>query len=154
LASALIVPHLFQPAASGRSKCRGCGRFIARDEIRFGECLPNLFGEGEMTLWFHRLCAAYKRPQPFLEALGAEQAANVPGREALESAAKSSLAFRRNQRIDGAERSPTGQAHCRSCRGAIERGSWRIRIAYFRTGSLLSRWVHSSRVSRRIFRGP
>jgi hypothetical protein len=73
------VPHVFEPAASGRSKCRGCGRFIARGEIRFGECLPNLFGEGEMTSWFHLKCAAYKRPQPFLEALG-EQPADVPDR--------------------------------------------------------------------------
>jgi hypothetical protein len=103
---------------------------IARAEIRFGECLPNLFGEGEMTLWFHLLCAAYKRPQPFLEAIG-EQSASVPDREALERAAHSSLAFRRNVRIDGAERSPTGQARCRSCREPIARGSWRIRIVYF-----------------------
>ena len=63
------VPHLFEPAASGRSKCRGCGQPIKRGELRFGECLPNLFGEGETTLWFHPLCAAYKRPQPVLEAL-------------------------------------------------------------------------------------
>lgn len=99
--------------------------------MRFGECLPNLFGEGEMTLWFHLRCAAYKRPEPFLEALGGPAGADVPDREALERAARSSLAFRRNTRIDGAERSPTGQARCRNCREPIARGSWRIRIAYF-----------------------
>jgi len=127
------VPHVFEPAVSGRSKCRGCGRVIARGDIRFGERLPNLFGEGEMTLWFHLICAAYKRPQSFLEAL-ADLPAGVPDRDRLERAAHSSLAFRRNQRIDGAERSPTGQAHCRSCREPIERESWRIRIVYYEQG--------------------
>jgi Poly(ADP-ribose) polymerase and DNA-Ligase Zn-finger region len=127
------VPHVFEPAASGRSKCRGCGQSIARGEFRFGENLPNLFGEGEMTLWFHLTCAAYKRPQSFLEALGTTPA-NVPDREALERAAQSSMAFRRNPRIDGAERSPTGQARCRSCHQLIERGAWRIRIAHYEEG--------------------
>jgi hypothetical protein len=127
------VPHLFEPAASGRSKCRGCGGSIARGEIRFGECLPNLFGEGEMTLWFHLACAAYKRPQSFLEGL-ASTPASVPDRETLERAAQSSLAFRRNPRIDGAERSPTSQARCRCCHKPIERGTWRIRIAHYEEG--------------------
>src|SRR5262249_3827214 len=108
------VAHLFVPAASGRSKCRGCGQPIKRGELRFGECLPNLFGEGEMTLWFHPLCAAYKRPQSVLEGL-AGTTENVPDREGLERAAHGSTAHRRVPRIDGAERSPSGQATCRSC---------------------------------------
>ena len=37
--------------------------------MRFGESLPNAFGAGEMTLWFHPLCAAYKLPDAVLEAL-------------------------------------------------------------------------------------
>jgi hypothetical protein len=127
------VPHIIAPAASGRSKCRGCGCNIARGEARFGECLPNLFGEGEMTAWFHLLCAAYKRPQSVLDALG-DGRDPVPDAQALERAARSSLAFRRNPRIDGAERSPTGQARCRHCREPIARGSWRIRIAYYEEG--------------------
>jgi hypothetical protein len=127
---------VFEPAASGRSKCRGCGRSIARGEIRFGENLPNLFGEGEMTLWFHLLCAAYKRPEAFIEAFSARSAESpeLPERDALERAARSGLAFRRVPRIDGAARSPTSQARCRHCREAIERGSWRIRIAYYEEG--------------------
>ncbi len=64
------MPHVIEPATSGRAKCRGCGERIAKDELRFGERLPNPFAEGEMTLWFHPLCGAYKRPQPLLEALG------------------------------------------------------------------------------------
>jgi hypothetical protein len=47
------VPHVIEPASSGRAKCRGCDRPIAKGELRFGERQPNAFGEGEMTLWFH-----------------------------------------------------------------------------------------------------
>jgi len=113
--------------------CRGCARPIGRGEPRFGELLPNPYGQGEMTLWFHPACAAYKRPEPLLEALG-ETRENVPEREALERAAHSSLAHRRIPRIDGAERSPSGQARCRSCRETIARGSWRIRLVFFEGG--------------------
>jgi len=127
------MSHLFQPASSGRSKCRGCARPIERGELRFGERLPNPFGEGEMTLWFHPRCAAYKRPEPLLQALG-ETLENVPDRERLERAARSSLTYRRLPRIDGAERSPSGQAKCRSCRQPIARGSWRIRIVFYEEG--------------------
>ena len=127
------MAHLFVPAASGRSKCRGCGQSIKRGELRFGECLPNLFGEGEMTLWFHPLCAAYKRPQPILEALS-QTTEPMPDRERLERAAQTSLLYRRIPRIDGAERAPSGQSTCRHCRELIERGTWRIRIVFYQEG--------------------
>ena len=86
-----------------------------------------------MTVWFHPLCAAYKRPEPLLEAL-AESHADVPDRAALERAARTSLAHRRLPRIDGAERAPSGQATCRSCRQSIARGSWRIRLVFYEEG--------------------
>ena len=126
------MAHLFEPAASGRSKCRGCGQPIKRAELRFGECLPNLFGEGEMTLWFHPLCAAYKRPQAVLEALAGT--VEVPDRESLERAALRSSSHRRASRIDGAERSPSGQARCRNCHEPIARDTWRIRIMFYEEG--------------------
>ena len=56
------MAHVFEPAASGRAKCRGCGQALPKGEVRFGEKLANPFAEGEMTHWFHPLCAAYKRP--------------------------------------------------------------------------------------------
>src|SRR5881409_3743250 len=121
------MPHLFETAASGRAKCRGCGQAIARGELRFGERLPNPFAEGEMTLWFHPLCAAYKRPEAVLQAL-AEASAGVPDAAALERAARGSSAQRRLPRIDGAERAASGQAKCRSCKQRIERGTWRVRL--------------------------
>jgi hypothetical protein len=127
------VLHVFEPASSGRSKCRGCGQPIRRGELRFGERLPNPFGEGEMTLWFHPLCAAYKRPEPLLQTLG-ETAAAVLDRERVERAAEGALVHRRLPRIDGAERAPTGQAKCRHCREPIARGTWRIRLVFFEEG--------------------
>ena len=113
--------------------CRGCARPIGRGELRFGERLPNPYGQGEMTLWFHPACAAFRRPEPLLQALG-ETPGNVPQREALERAARSSLAHRRIPRVDGAERSPSAQARCRSCHATIERGSWRVRLVFYEGG--------------------
>ena len=127
------MPHVFEPAPSGRSKCRGCGQPIGRGELRFGERVPNPFADGETSLWFHPLCAAYKRPEPLLQAL-AESAAPVPDRETLERAAQASLAHRRLPRIDGAERAPGGQARCRHCRELIAKGTWRIRLVFHDEG--------------------
>ena len=67
------MPHVIEPAPSGRASCRGCGGKIPNGSLRFGECLPNPYADegGEMTHWFHLPCAAYRRPEPFLETLAA-----------------------------------------------------------------------------------
>lgn len=157
------MPHTFEPAASGRSKCRGCKQPLAKGELRFGERLPNPFADGEVTHWFHPLCAAYKIPQALLDGLTAATG-EVPGRESLERAANFGLLHRRVPRIDGAERSPSGQARCRNCKEMIEKGAWRIRLvfheegnfspggfvhltcrkAYFETDEVLDRLLHFS----------
>lgn len=127
------MSHAFEPAATNRSKCRGCKQGLAKGELRFGESLPNQFGEGEVTHWFHPMCAAYKRPEPLLQAL--ESAPSPPpDREALERVARASLAQPRLARIDGAERAPTSQARCRQCREPIEKGTWRIRLVFHEEG--------------------
>jgi hypothetical protein len=128
------MPHLFEPAASGRSKCRGCRQPLAKGELRFGESLPNPFGEGEVMHWFHPRCAAYKRPEPVLEAL--RIASDVADGEALEGIARASIERSRLQRIDGAERAPTGQAKCRQCHEPIEKGTWRVRLVFHDEGTL------------------
>jgi hypothetical protein len=127
------MPNVIEPAPSGRSKCRGCAQTIARDALRFGERLPNPFGDGEMTLWFHPECAAYKRPETLLATL-LETTGDVPARQRLEETARRSLAHRRLPRIDGAERAPSGKAKCRHCREPIERGNWRIRLVFYEEG--------------------
>lgn len=123
------MAHLLEPAASGRSRCRACAGLIGRGELRFGERLGNLFGEGEATLWFHPACAAYRRPQAFLEVLGPQS--GLENRAALEQAANLGVTHHRLPRIDGAERAASGRASCRNCREAIVRDSWRIRLVYF-----------------------
>jgi hypothetical protein len=122
------MPHVIERASSARAKCRGCDRKIAKDELRFGERQPNAFGEGEMTLWFHLPCAAYTRPQPFLETL---PSAAVPDAQPLAAAANFGVEHRRLPRIHGAERAPTGRARCRSCKELIEQDAWRIPLVFF-----------------------
>jgi hypothetical protein len=138
------VPHVIEPASSGRAKCRGCDRPIAKGELRFGERQPNAFGEGEMTLWFHLPCAAYARPEPFLE-IAAAAGDHQGGREcrapqeqrpadaaaALTTAARFGIEHRRVPRIHGAERAPTSRARCRSCKELIAKGEWRIALVFF-----------------------
>ena len=131
------MPHVIEHAASGRSKCRGCNRKIDKDELRFGEARPNAFGEGEMTLWFHVHCGAYKRPEPFLELLDAVQDPEGISRDelavaqALRPAAEFGIEHRRVPRIDKVGRAPTARARCRCCREPIEKDSWRIGLVFF-----------------------
>lgn len=127
------MSHLFTPAPSGRSKCRGCAQPIQKGELRFGETLPNPFAGGDMTLWFHPLCAAYKLPESMLEALK-ENADAAVDRATLERTALRTTEHPRTARIDGAERARSGQAACRSCHEPIALGSWRIRIVYYEEG--------------------
>ncbi len=141
--------HVIEPAASGRAKCRGCGQKIAKDELRFGEVTENPYGDGDRTLWFHPVCGAYKRPEPFVEAMAATLAGDgsVAELEAIETPAaegetiawlrdqsRVGLNHRRLPRIDSAGRAPTGRAHCRSCREPIAKDAWRIGLVYYEEG--------------------
>jgi hypothetical protein len=122
------MAHVIEAATTGRATCRGCGKKIVKGELRFGERQPNAFGEGEMTLWFHVPCAAYKRPEPFLDALPTHDVADA---ERLAGIAELGITHRRLPRVDGAERAPTGRARCRSCRELIGKDAWRIRLVFF-----------------------
>ena len=128
------MANVFEPAASGRAKCRGCGRTLAKGEWRFGEKLPNPFGEGEVTHWFHPACAAYKRPEAITASL-ADAPPELPDRAGFERIAIASGAAPRLTRIDGAERAPSSQARCRQCKEPIEKGSWRIRLVFHEEGT-------------------
>jgi hypothetical protein len=124
------VPHVIEPAASGRSKCRGCGKPIAKEELRLGERLPNPFADGEMTHWYHLVCAAYKRPETFLETVAATEH-DIDERETLEKEAQRGIDHRRLPRIDGVQRSPSARARCRCCREPIVKDRWRIPLVFF-----------------------
>lgn len=127
------MPHVIDPAPTGRAKCRGCGERIAAGALRFGEALPNPFAEGEMTHWFHLDCGAFKRPEPFLEALEG-RADPVDDGEALTTAARAGVEHRRLPRVNGVERASTGRAQCRSCRETIAKDEWRIPLVYWEEG--------------------
>ncbi len=131
----LSVEHVFEAAPSGRSKCRGCKRLIGKGETRFGERMPNPFADGEMTQWFHPLCAAYKRPEALLEAIAATAEA-LDDRERLESEANQTLGYPRLPRLTGAERASSGRARCRHCRQAIAKSDWRIPLEFFNDGMI------------------
>ena len=124
------IVHTIEPAASGRAKCRGCGEKIAKDELRLAARLSNPFVQGELTLWFHPVCGAYGRPEPYLEA-ALNTTESIDNSEWLETEAKRSLEYERLPRLNGADRAPTGRACCRSCRELIEKGSWRISVVYY-----------------------
>ena len=124
------MAHSIEPAASGRSRCRGCQEPIAKGQLRLGARLPNPFVEGELTLWFHLVCGAYKHPQAYLEA-AANTGETIDDAEWLETEAKRSLEHKRLPRLSGAERAPTGRANCRSCREPITKGAWRISLVFY-----------------------
>jgi hypothetical protein len=78
-------------------------------------------------------CAAYKRPEPLLEALKTTEIV-LERADWLAAEAARSLAHRRLPRIDGAQRATSSRAACRSCKEPIAKGAWRIKLAYFEDG--------------------
>jgi len=122
-------------APTGRAKCRGCGQPIAKGERRFGERLPNPFADegGEMTHWFHLVCAAYRRPEALLETL--PSVTEPIDRQAdLEREAQLGVTYRRLPRVNVAERASSGRAACRACKAPIPKGGWRISLLYYEDG--------------------
>lgn len=138
------MPHIVEPAASGRSKCRGCGEQIAKGELRFGERLPNPFADGEMTQWYHTLCGAYRRPESFNEILQTPDH-GIDDVEVLTAAVASGLQHPRVVRIGGVERASSGRARCRCCRELISQDDWRIPLVFFEEGAFnASGFIHVS----------
>lgn len=141
------MPHLIERASSARATCRGCGIKIAKGELRFGEQLPNPFADGEnvlMTHWFHMACAAYRRPEAFIEGLATATEA-IDDRDALEREAQLGITHRRLPRVSTADRAPTGRATCRACKNLIEKGAWRIALMFYEDGRFApSGYIHST----------
>lgn len=124
---------VIEKAASARSKCRACGTNIARDELRFGESVPNPFADGQTTLWFHLDCAAFRRPEKLRPVLS-EFDGEVPSREMLLAEATLGEQHPRLTRLKKVERAPSGRATCRHCRELIEKGAPRFRLEIFDDG--------------------
>lgn len=134
--------QVIEIAPTARSKCRGCGALIGKAEWRFGERLPNPFGRGEVTLWFHLQCAAFKRPVPFLETLAANDV-ELPDGDRLRAAATRGVELRRLPRIDGVELATGARARCRHCHEMIVKHDWRIPLVFFEEGTFNRRgFIH------------
>ena len=127
------MPDVIEPALSARAKCRGCGEPIAKGELRFGEALPNAFGEGESTFWFHLNCGACMRPEKFGPALDA-QSPPPPDADWLKRAVEDGITHRRLPRLLRVERAKSGRATCRSCREVIDKGAFRAQLQMFEEG--------------------
>jgi Poly(ADP-ribose) polymerase and DNA-Ligase Zn-finger region len=126
------MPDTIALAPTARSKCRGCGRTIEKGALRFGEAEANPFGEGETQRWFHLDCAALRRPERFGPAL--EATPDMADRERLAAFVHASLEHPRLVRIAGAERAPSGRAHCRHCREIIDKGALRVALEIWEDG--------------------
>ena len=150
------MPHVIERAPTGRAKCRGCEGKIAAGALRFGEQLPNPYADGEnvlMTHWFHLPCAAYRRPEAFLEGIAATDveiddraaleiddraALEIDDRAALEHEAALGITHRRLPRVSKAERAPTGRANCRACKTPIDKDTWRIALVFYEDGRFVA----------------
>lgn len=129
------MPHIIEPAKSGRARCRGCGLPIPTGALRFGERVPNPFADdgNETTQWFHLPCAAFMRPEAFLEPLATTTEA-IENRETLEREARLGVAHRRLPRATIAGRASSGRATCRACKQTIDKGTWRIALMFYDEG--------------------
>ena len=144
------MPHVVEQASTGRAKCRGCGAAIAKGAWRVGEAVPNMFADGENAEarhWYHPRCAAYRRPEAFLQALdGAD--APFDDRAALVAEAQAGLAHHRLPRLDKAERAASGRASCRQCRTPIVKGAWRLTLTFWEDGRFMpAGYLHPSCVA-------
>ena len=124
---------VIERASSGRAKCRTCGQSIAKGDERFGEALPNAYGDGDSLYWFHLRCAACSRAESLIPVLEQGQAA-ASGAAELLALARETIAQPRLSRILRAERASSGRARCRHCRELIEQGAWRLALHAFEEG--------------------
>jgi hypothetical protein len=64
------VADRIELSPSGRSKCRACQRNLDKGALRLGVMVPNPFGEGETTHFYHLECGAWRQPDAYLVAVG------------------------------------------------------------------------------------
>ena len=120
------MPDVIEPAASGRAKCRACGEKIEKGALRFGEAIPNPYGEGEETKgWFHLACAAEQRAEKLRAILGSYPG-DIPNRDEIDGRMRAALDNPKLVPVRRAERSPSGRATCQDCHEKIEKGALRV----------------------------
>jgi hypothetical protein len=96
-----------------------------------------------MTHWFHLPCAAYRRPEPFLETL-AGAAVAIDGADQWSQQAHLGVTHRRLPRVSTAGRATSGRATCRACKEAIAKDTWRIALVFYEDGRFVpSGFIHA-----------
>jgi hypothetical protein len=132
-AQAEPLGHHIELAKSGRASCRSCSKPIAKGERRFGEEMPNPYGDaGSVSYrWHHLLCAAKERPSQLKQALARDEA-DFPGREealaALAAWEDQQKAKHKPTGLPYAEHAPNERARCRQCREPIAKGTLRVAV--------------------------
>lgn len=123
------MPHIIEPAKSGRASCRTCRSPIAKGELRFGEEVPNAFAEGETThQWHHLACAAKKKASQLREAMASYEG-EIPNKAEIEGLLAAGPAKgEKPASYPYAERASTGRAKCQECDEAIAKGELRVAI--------------------------
>ena len=122
------MAHTIEVAKSGRAKCRTCKQAIAKDELRFGEEVPDMFGGGGFTYqWHHLKCAAEKKPGELKGAMDAF-AGEIPNKAELEKTMGEAVKHVKPSTFPYAERAPSARSKCMQCGEAIEKGDLRIAV--------------------------
>jgi hypothetical protein len=137
------MSDVIETAGTGRAKCRQCQEKIEKGALRFGEKVPNPFGEGESTHWFHLACAAEKKPDKLHAALQSFSG-ELPNRAELEQIAAEGAKNPKLAAIVRAEHAPSGRAACQHCHEKIGKGE--LRVAFEReaepAGMAANAYVH------------
>jgi hypothetical protein len=137
------VADRIELSPSGRSRCRACQQTIEKGALRLGAAVPNPFGEGDATHYYHLECGAWRQPDAYLAAVGAAgegaESAVLDGleasrREALSQTAELSQRHHRLRRFVKVERAKTARAHCRHCRETIDKGELRLCLEIIEDG--------------------
>lgn len=117
--------HQLSPAPSGRAKCRACKQLIEKGALRLEEKVPNAFGDGDASHYYHVTCGAWRRPDAFLVAAD-HFTGELADRDALVRDAEFGVRYHRLRRFVRAELASTGRARCQGCREGIEKGAIRL----------------------------
>ncbi len=129
-----IIEH----ARSGRSKCKGCRKLIAKDDLRLGVLVEGPYGLGHM--WYHLECSAQHvlaKVEQAYETSAWENAKappdpnDLPDLAGLRELGAKALAEReekaKNRKtIPYAEIAPSDRSKCKHSGEAIPKGSVRI----------------------------
>ncbi|MDP6442832.1 MAG: PARP-type zinc finger-containing protein [Pirellulaceae bacterium] len=122
------MPHLIEPAKSGRAKCRKCREKIERDSLRFGHEVLNAFDDGGMShQWYHLKCAAEKLPLDLASTLQTFDG-DVPDREELDQVIAANRKKQKPTKTPYAEYAPSGRSSCQVCGEKIDKGELRIAV--------------------------